>query len=676
MAIETILNNILNEPYMKNMRQSIVDGIEQVYKDATAKGDTNMEVMRARGSESSLNDRLDKNDTTHKETTAQLAQTMTQTEFDSWVATLLDGGPSIFFDTLSALNTAYPQGADGVALVRATDPAKIYVWNGSSWEDFGDYQGLEIKNGTVAPEKTTFAKKGKGKNKFDGIYTKGVVLSGEFPNNISYVSSSQVGTPNAGFCAVLKLEENKTYTITLGDDADRYGVAVFIGEPIIGAKVNRALHQSTTKFTEKTITLSSGENHLVIYTSSTTQAVPPTILQVEEGIYSTEFEGYEKLYIPLTKESIPKIGYNMTDFAQKGRNLFNGVYTEGLIVTGSSSFSFSTGNTGAKSVIFEGVAGKTYSLSRSNDANRYTIATSAGFPTSTEPVLRVLNEATISWTERTVELQGSEKYIIAYVSNVTESKTPTEFQIEEGLLVTAYTPPNSIKINAETSLIERKQKKIVHFGDSQTEIRNLPELVGRKTGHETLDVSFSGAPLSYHSDISYNTLGFASLVNSIVSNDYTLQENTLTFLETQGGSNKRPNFNTLKSIDWFTVDCIVVFAGTNDFGASASLEVFGNLFKTAIQKMNQKYPNVQIYVVTPIYRPSMLTNSLDLSVKDYAYKMVDVAKECHFTVLNLYDNSGINEFNYSYYLDADKLHFNPKGVVLTAEKIGKFIDSH
>lgn len=57
------------------MRQSIVDGIEQVYKDATAKGDTNMEVLRARGSESSLNDRLDKNDTTHKETTAQLAQT-------------------------------------------------------------------------------------------------------------------------------------------------------------------------------------------------------------------------------------------------------------------------------------------------------------------------------------------------------------------------------------------------------------------------------------------------------------------------------------------------------------------------------------------------------------------------------------------------------------------------
>jgi len=55
------------------MRQSIVDGIEQVYEDATEKGDTNMEVARARGSESSLNDRLDKNDTTHKEVTAQLA---------------------------------------------------------------------------------------------------------------------------------------------------------------------------------------------------------------------------------------------------------------------------------------------------------------------------------------------------------------------------------------------------------------------------------------------------------------------------------------------------------------------------------------------------------------------------------------------------------------------------
>lgn len=81
------------------------------------------------------------------------ANKVSQSEFDSWVATLLDGGPSIFMNTLSELRNTYPNGASGVALVRETDPAKIYVWTGSAWEDFGDYQGIEVKDGSVAEDK-------------------------------------------------------------------------------------------------------------------------------------------------------------------------------------------------------------------------------------------------------------------------------------------------------------------------------------------------------------------------------------------------------------------------------------------------------------------------------------------------------------------------------------------
>lgn len=87
---------------------------------------------------------------------ADKSNTVTQSEFDSWVATLLDGGPSIFMNTLSELQTKYPNGAAGVALVRETDPAKIYVWNGTAWEDFGDYQGIEVKDGTITLEKLAF----------------------------------------------------------------------------------------------------------------------------------------------------------------------------------------------------------------------------------------------------------------------------------------------------------------------------------------------------------------------------------------------------------------------------------------------------------------------------------------------------------------------------------------
>lgn len=86
----------------------------------------------------------------------KLQQAVPQSEFDSWIATLLDGGPSIFMNTLSELKATYPNGAAGVALVRETDPAKIYVWNGTAWEDFGDYQGIEVKDGTITLEKLAF----------------------------------------------------------------------------------------------------------------------------------------------------------------------------------------------------------------------------------------------------------------------------------------------------------------------------------------------------------------------------------------------------------------------------------------------------------------------------------------------------------------------------------------
>ena len=83
----------------------------------------------------------------------KLQESVSQSEFDSWVATLLDGGPSIFMNTLNELQTTYPNGAAGVALVRETDPAKIYVWNGTAWEDFGDYQGIEVADDSITSSK-------------------------------------------------------------------------------------------------------------------------------------------------------------------------------------------------------------------------------------------------------------------------------------------------------------------------------------------------------------------------------------------------------------------------------------------------------------------------------------------------------------------------------------------
>lgn len=86
-------------------------------------------------------------------TKADQASTMSQADFDSWVATLLGGGPSIFMETLATLKATYPNGSVGVALVRETNPPKVYVWRNSDWDYFGDYTGLIPNDKTITAEK-------------------------------------------------------------------------------------------------------------------------------------------------------------------------------------------------------------------------------------------------------------------------------------------------------------------------------------------------------------------------------------------------------------------------------------------------------------------------------------------------------------------------------------------
>ena len=125
----------------------------------------------------------------------QLEQTMTKSQFDSWVANLLDGGPTIFVNSLSELQTTYPNGAPGVALVGGTDPAKIYVWNGTAWADFGDYQGIEIKDGAITTSKIADGVINRGKtNYYVGQLANIFTIDGFEPDIYYLHNSGEIGS--------------------------------------------------------------------------------------------------------------------------------------------------------------------------------------------------------------------------------------------------------------------------------------------------------------------------------------------------------------------------------------------------------------------------------------------------------------------------------------------------
>lgn len=245
--------------------------------------------------------------------TAQLAQTMSQVEFDSWVATLLDGGPSIFMDSLSALTLAYPEGAEGVALVRETETSKIYVWNGTDWADYGDYKGIVAKDGSISWKKTNFIHQGKN------IVNK----SNMIPNTtINYLGVTSVyeGTHLVDYSDVLPATtytpNQKEIWVIFYDDSKRF---------ITGS----------VRITDSNPSFTTPSNCFFIRTSIQNAFV--NNFQIEKGLASTPFEPYELTAKGISPD-IKKVNkndfkgnyikdfstpYTALEFVKRGKNLVN-----------------------------------------------------------------------------------------------------------------------------------------------------------------------------------------------------------------------------------------------------------------------------------------------------------------------------------------------------------------
>ena len=87
MSITNKLNQIKNAIYGKEVRGAIHDAIKQVYDDASVNHDNaNMEVKLARGTHTTLNDRLDKSDEIQAQTNAQLSMNKTTVTLEEFGA--------------------------------------------------------------------------------------------------------------------------------------------------------------------------------------------------------------------------------------------------------------------------------------------------------------------------------------------------------------------------------------------------------------------------------------------------------------------------------------------------------------------------------------------------------------------------------------------------------------
>lgn len=455
--ISELVRFIREKVYGIDVREALALGLQKAYDDASKNGNANMEVLRARGVFNVLADRLNDSD-------GRLAQRVTQSDFDSWIATLLDGGPSIFYETLAALEADYPNGAAGIALVRESDPARIYVWDGTKWADYGPYQGIELKNNSVRPETTTFIRR--TKNLYHGNLIEGLI-DGTHTGVGGYLR-----TPSNGYgkVCIIEIEPNQSYTITpYGGDRNRY--AVFNEYPKINDKSDVYLFSSDGNKVPFTFTNNSQGRYLVLYLSSIGDNVP---CQVEEGSISTNYLPYyhfESGYIAdingnkINDRSLDMEKMRFSKISPK--NLYHGDLTLGFITGSNTNVGgvFSLGDTYPNShvTIIEIQPNKTYTITPyGGDRNRYAVFSE--YPVLNMSANRYLFSKDGDRSPFTFTNDGQGKYLMLFLSSTGEDVI---CQVEEGRESTDYEPYIYIPVTKpidkdEVRFIKRSEKNLYH----------------------------------------------------------------------------------------------------------------------------------------------------------------------------------------------------------------------
>ena len=232
-------------------------------------------------------------------------------------------------------------------------------------------------------------------------------------------------------------------------------------------------------------------------------------------------------------------------------------------------------------------------------------------------------------------------------------------------------------------------KTIVTFGDSITgkgtgEGTDIATYLAQFTGATVYNCGFGGCRMtSYLPRQQWDAFSMYQIARAITSRDFSYQEASFSFDD--GGTTFptyfRTHYERLKSIDFNEVDIITIAYGTNDLTATRlkpnenfTLDFKGAL-RYSIEKIQEAYPHINIYLCTPIYRAwtdaennHAFINDSDTKVyggyklTDYVQAIKDVGDEYHLPVIDLYYELGINRQNrLNYFPKTDGTHPNALG---------------
>lgn len=293
-------------------------------------------------------------------------------------------------------------------------------------------------------------------------------------------------------------------------------------------------------------------------------------------------------------------------------------------------------------------------------------------------------------------------------------------------------------------------KKVVFFGDSlvaitDTQGKSVTDYIAEQTDAEVINLSIGGTRLAQRGPVTlpfdsasaaWAGLDIVNMVKAACTQDFSVIEAANTKLKQETAYDFTEKINTLESIDWSGVDCIIVEGGGNDWNSGRYMgEVDDNVPDTVYGALNliiqwicSTYPHIKLFGMSNqvLYAyPDEFDASIEYEIGDFcaynglyytftsahqgAWDANDVSEvtkvQCrvpeyfsdnkvrrigytlrqlvrlieehyvsnHLSYYNVYDKTGWNEWNFSTYYNDNDSHHPYKGLEFLGMKISGWL---
>lgn len=236
--------------------------------------------------------------------------------------------------------------------------------------------------------------------------------------------------------------------------------------------------------------------------------------------------------------------------------------------------------------------------------------------------------------------------------------------------------------------------KMVCFGDSITGMfgygTDYPSMISDESKIEAVNCGFSGSTWTDYGTGNLMPFSINRLIESIVAEDYTLQDNVIGSITTAFYAEHLAN---LKAVDWDEIEYVTFLAGVNDWyyaqhplystdDPSTENKQRTNVqdaVRYSVEQLITKYPHIKVILLTPYhaYMQNLDSDTTDsthpITLDKYAEVIKECAEEKRIPHIEQYINSGVNQIT-MYYFTSDGTHPNEAMKHMIAKRIVKTAD--